>query len=705
MRQRWTLVTTLLTVAIGGALFFPVFTIAVVVLPIGVVLGAVLITDELVSARRALAAWRPLVAGLLGTGGLLALVSLRHGTERTPSALSAALRDALVDGWRRVLDFTWPVRPDPAAILFLGLVLLLASLVAAELLRHHRPLAAQLPGLAVMLFAQVYVAALGLAAIAAGLAYCLLAGVTVLRAERRSPAGPVAPQRSPARPLLMTMTAVVAATVVAGTAFASADPYSLRDDYQAARHPATAANPLDQLGDRLTSPDQEVFDYRADAATDRWAQVVLDAFDGSRWSTSGELRWLGAPVDGAAAGRRTASVRITGLDGPWLPAPGVVVEVTGVQPMVSASTGTLVAESGVGGATYQVAWRDLLITPTSIADSTGVITGPEALTPPGIPPALQEIAVEAVGPLRGVAAARALQTYLRTHNQLATGKDLPTGHGYAQLEHFLTRSHRGTSEQFATAYAVLARAVGLPTRLVVGFRAPAQAEGDGGYVVRNADALAWPQVRVAGVGWVGFDPTPETGAKPTTKPAEPEVEPSLDAALPPVETPAPVASPEATGSAGDGPRFCFSCLGVALGGVLLGGGLAWPLSTLIRKRLRARRRRSGDSRAMVVGAWHEVRDGFTDHGVGQVRGLTPRDLSRRPDGLLDAEASAELDKLRAALDRACWSVEPVPPGLGDQAWQAAGAVLRRLSRGVRLRRRLRAALSTASLRYRSDGGA
>ena len=44
------------------------------------------------------------------------------------------------------------------------------------------------------------------------------------------------------------------------------------------------------------------------------------------------------------------------------------------------------------------------------------------------------------------------------------------GHTYRQLEFFLTSGKRGTSEQFAAAFAVLARTLGLPARVAVGFR-------------------------------------------------------------------------------------------------------------------------------------------------------------------------------------------------------------------------------------------
>ena len=88
-----------------------------------------------------------------------------------------------------------------------------------------------------------------------------------------------------------------------------------------------------------------------------------------------------------------------------------------------------------------------------------------------------------------------------------------SGSAFWRIEQFLfgapgTPGARvGTSEQFATSFALLARNAGLPTRIVVGFR-PGEPEDDGTMVVRGSDALAWPEVYFNRLGWVPFSPTP-----------------------------------------------------------------------------------------------------------------------------------------------------------------------------------------------------
>src|SRR5439155_1388220 len=107
------------------------------------------------------------------------------------------------------------------------------------------------------------------------------------------------------------------------------------------------------------------------------------------------------------------------------------------------------------------------------------------------------------------AKALALQNYLRT--RYAYSLDVPPGHDDNAMERFLFVSRRGYCEQFAGTYAAMARAVGLPSRVAVGFT-PGVLARDGKYHVSGRYAHAWPEVYVDGYGWVAFEPTPGRGA-------------------------------------------------------------------------------------------------------------------------------------------------------------------------------------------------
>ena len=77
----------------------------------------------------------------------------------------------------------------------------------------------------------------------------------------------------------------------------------------------------------------------------------------------------------------------------------------------------------------------------------------------------------------------------------------------------ITVDRAATPEQFATFLAVVARYLGVPSRVVTGFRVPAAASATGplpagDYSLTNRDAWTWDELPLAGVGWVVVDPTP-----------------------------------------------------------------------------------------------------------------------------------------------------------------------------------------------------
>ena len=75
---------------------------------------------------------------------------------------------------------------------------------------------------------------------------------------------------------------------------------------------------------------------------------------------------------------------------------------------------------------------------------------------------------------------------------------------------FLERSHTGHCELFATAFVLLARATGIPARLVTGFLVTEENLAGGYSVVRARDAHAWAEAWVEGT-WRLYDPTPPAG--------------------------------------------------------------------------------------------------------------------------------------------------------------------------------------------------
>ncbi len=109
----------------------------------------------------------------------------------------------------------------------------------------------------------------------------------------------------------------------------------------------------------------------------------------------------------------------------------------------------------------------------------------------------------------------ALQNWFRANFEYNLNKG-PRGNGVNELEAFLTVGEGGRvgyCEQFAASMAVMARAIGIPARMAVGFLSPEKVKGsDDEYVYSAHDLHAWPELYFDGYGWVMFEPTPATEA-------------------------------------------------------------------------------------------------------------------------------------------------------------------------------------------------
>lgn len=111
--------------------------------------------------------------------------------------------------------------------------------------------------------------------------------------------------------------------------------------------------------------------------------------------------------------------------------------------------------------------------------------------------------------------AAAIQAFLRDTDNFTYSLDPRPGSGYQALENFLFGDRQGYCEQFAAAMAVMARVVGIPSRVAVGFL-PGNRNGDV-WTVSAQDAHAWPELYLSGYGWVRYEPTPAsvTGTAPS----------------------------------------------------------------------------------------------------------------------------------------------------------------------------------------------
>jgi len=646
----------LLASAIPGLLFAPVFGLRALVPPIAAVVVACFVVVALAQRFPALRPFRPVLALV---AGLLALVEVSlFGTTRAglPTVDSVrALVAGVTDSWQLTLQSTWPVRPEPELLLFVPLLVLFVAMVGVELLRW--PAAAALPSVAFLLLSQAFVAVTGVVATLVALAYAAVVACLYLSRARSAVA-------------LTVVLSVVAG--LAATAFVPGTPYSVRQN-QAANVPLPrTVSPLSEVAARLSNPDEEVFRYTSDGPVDRWRIVVLDEFNGITWTPSDSYRLLGAgigPGSDVTVPTKARSARLTVPgDDRWVPSQAMPESVRGIAPLVDQDTGTLLVRDRDGTATYDLSWWELDGDLTGLRNA-GVANDATVGGVGAVPAGVAELAGTATGGARPTfQTALVLERYLGDHYKVETGtKNLPTGSGWPQLSDFLLETKRGTSEQFAAAYVALARIVGIPARLAVGYRAPREAE-DGTMVVRNGDVLAWPEVAIDGVGWVPLDPAgAASGAGPA--PASPlaEVTEQARAALPAPDQKLPeppVAPLEQADDTGPGVRLWLWALwgvaGLAALGVL--AVLAIPVAKLGRT---VRRKRFTGVRG-VVGAWLEARDLLRAHGARVTPGMTARDLAAVTEGsVVDS-----LHRLAYHLDTALWSGAGANDGTVTGAWSA-----------------------------------
>ncbi|SDG31712.1 Transglutaminase-like enzyme, putative cysteine protease [Lentzea fradiae] len=116
------------------------------------------------------------------------------------------------------------------------------------------------------------------------------------------------------------------------------------------------------------------------------------------------------------------------------------------------------------------------------------------------------------------------------------------------LTDFVTKTKVGYCEQYASAMAVMARVVGLPSRVAIGFTAGVAAPDNAYRVISTDDAHAWVEIFFPNHGWMTFDPTPISDGRGVVPPYLRETAPNGEE-QPTAQTTTESTAPSATGSA------------------------------------------------------------------------------------------------------------------------------------------------------------
>jgi transglutaminase-like putative cysteine protease len=101
--------------------------------------------------------------------------------------------------------------------------------------------------------------------------------------------------------------------------------------------------------------------------------------------------------------------------------------------------------------------------------------------------------------------ARAIEDYVSSFPYTLDLPEPPYDQDIA--DYFLFELQKGYCDYYATSMAVLARAVGLPARVVIGYSGAYYDQPDDRYLVTEADAHTWVEIYFPEVGWIPFEPT------------------------------------------------------------------------------------------------------------------------------------------------------------------------------------------------------
>jgi transglutaminase-like putative cysteine protease len=145
------------------------------------------------------------------------------------------------------------------------------------------------------------------------------------------------------------------------------------------------------------------------------------------------------------------------------------------------------------------------------------IRGPYLALPEDVPTRVRALALDltAAAPTP-YDRALAIESYLRTYTYTLDVTVPPAHRDVA--DYFLFDLKKGYCDYYATAMVVLARAAGMPARLVMGYASGSYDTYAAHYVVTEADAHSWPEIYFPHYGWIEFEPT--AGRPPILRPAK-----------------------------------------------------------------------------------------------------------------------------------------------------------------------------------------
>ena len=451
---------------------------------------------------------------------------------------------------------------------------------------------------------------------------------------------------------------------------------------------SSGVNPVLTLGQNLRQGVKHtVLGYSSDSGTAQYLRLVsLQNFSGSDWApnafrqrSTNTPAAIGAPP-GLSANVATKEdqifVTVDGLTSPWLPLPYPTSRVRGLDgDWYWDSDGLAVKSPNRDASNESYRATSLIIEPTPAqltSAGTTVPTGFDRFL--ALPPAMPKIIASTAAKVAGGATsnyekALLLQRFFR-EGDFQYSETAPVDKGYdgigmSVIAAFL-KAKEGYCIHFASAMAVMARSLGIPSRVAVGFlpgtQLSATVNGRTAFTVTSHDLHAWPELYFDGIGWTRFEPTVSRGDVPAyANVASPDVPtpfntatpaPSTSASAKPSASAAPLApEPTTRATAGAGQASSISAwmwlLAALFGAAVLGLAPSATRVLLRRRRLRAVAR--GEATALM--AWREVLDTAADLGIDLPNTATPREAAHLLAEAVGGAERGSIDRLRGAVER------------------------------------------------------
>ena len=642
----------------------------------------------------------------------------------TPATLSA-VGDSLLTSSNEIAMGAAPLEAGrDLAFLIVGSTALLAIIIDHVVLTARMPLLAAVGLIAVSLIPSI--------AVPRGVdvpAFVMLAGAVLflIRAETRAREPKAERAASRSSGVAATALGIGAVAVIVAIVAAPLLPQPAIQPGGGGMGTGPGIDVSLQLGDDLRRPRETVaLTVRSTLPGAPYLRAAtLSRFDGGLWdpdrarsvplTSDVALSEVTVDSDIRVTEYRT-TVEVKDLVSPWLPVPYPAVDVSGLAgdwEAVPYNRTVLSREASTAGQQYEVVThlprpsleqiRAASARESNMAEETRALPG-------GMPPIIGETAaLVTAGAASDYDALAMLQRWFRSSGEFRYSLDSPVedrfdGSGAQAVARFL-EIRAGYCVHFASAFALMARTLGMPSRIVVGYlpgtATTEEVDGQTVYQVSSSQLHAWPEVYFEDIGWVPFDPTVGLGSPTTFAPAATlrdnsgegqDVEPTPSASASVLDPRADQDIPDQGTSGVGGSSATINPLPTF--GAVLGVLAALAIPALIQG-FRTRRLLSAARQGDAVAAWTVVQDAAIDLGIPAPASDSPRSLGHR----LIHEHGAPLEattRLVSAIERASYSPGGRAAPDGSMA-DAAAAVRAGLLAGLSSAGRARAVLIPRSL--------